>query len=78
MTPVEHGVDHDRAVDRRLDALESPITEAMKAAVKEAITEWLDAKFQAVGKFTVNGVLAAGLAALVYFILIYSGWKQEP
>lgn len=78
MTPPEEHTEHDRAVDRRLAALESPVTDAMKDAVKEAITEWLDAKFQAVGKFTVNGVLAAGLAALVYFILVYSGWKQEP
>ena len=76
MTPPEPGTDHDRAVDLRLAALEAPVSAATKEAVKEAITEWLDAKFQAVGKFTVNGILAAGLAALVYFILIYSGWKE--
>jgi hypothetical protein len=77
-TPME---DHDRAVDRRLDALESPnspVTDAMKEAVKEALKEWLDQKFLMVGKYTVNGILAAGLAGLVYFILLHSGWKQEP
>ena len=76
MTPVEHGPDHDRAVDKRLDALESPVSDAMKAAVKEALKEWMDEKFKQVGMFTVNGILVAGLGALVYFILIYSGWKE--
>jgi hypothetical protein len=60
----------DRAIAERLTSDE------MKAVVKEAITEWLDHRFLLVGKWTINGVLAAGLAGLVYFILIHSGWKQ--
>jgi hypothetical protein len=78
VTPVEHGPDHDRMVDERLAALESPVSKEMKEAVKEALKEWLDDKFLLVGKYTVNGVLAAALAGLVYFIMLHSGWKQEP
>lgn len=71
----------ERTVDERLAALESPLhqmPDAVKEAMKEAITEWLDQKFMLVGKFTVNGFLAAALAALVYAILIHQGWKQTP
>ena len=78
MTPIEHGPEHDRMVDERLAALESPVSKEMKAAVKEALKEWMDEKFKQVGMFTVNGILVAGLGALVYFILTYSGWHQEP
>lgn len=48
-----------------------------KEVVKEALKEWLDEKFILVGKWTVNGVLAAALAALVYAILIHQGWKHS-
>ena len=43
-----------------------------------SLTEWLDQKFMLVGKFTVNGFIAAALAALVYAILVHQGWKQTP
>lgn len=68
----------ERTVEQRLDVLEQHDQDAMKEAVKEAIKEWLDEQFARVGKWTVNGVLAAGLAALVYFILVHNGWKQSP
>ena len=54
-----------------------PAAAATKDAVKEALKEWLDEKFLLVGKWTVNGVLAAGLAALVYVILMQQGWKHD-
>lgn len=44
-----------------------------KAIVKEAISEWLDAKYSAFGKWTLHGIAAAGLAATAYF-LISQGW----
>ncbi len=79
MTPPE-----ERSVSQRLDALEAheaheldPASVATKEAVKEALKEWLDDKFLLVGKWTVNGVLAAGLVALVYAILIHQGWKHD-
>lgn len=70
-----------RTISERLDALEndqSPLHGVAKEAVKEALKEWLDDQFARVGKWTVNGILAAALAALVYFILIHQGWKQVP
>jgi hypothetical protein len=71
----------NRTVSERLDALESheidPASVATKEAVKEALKEWLDDKFLMVGRWTVNGVLAAGLVALVYAILIHQGWKHD-
>lgn len=49
--------------------------ETQKAAIKEAINEWLDAQFAMVGRWTVNGVLAAALAGLLYAFLTTKGWK---
>lgn len=49
--------------------------ETQKAAIKEAINEWLDAQFAMVGRWTVNGVLAAALAGLLYAFLTTRGWK---
>jgi hypothetical protein len=39
------------------------------AAVKQAITEWLDAKFNEFSRWTVKGVACAILAAIVLFIV---------
>ena len=74
---------HELTVEQRLDELEATADgdvahSVTKDAVKEALTEWLDKKFEQVGKFTVNGVLAMALAALVYFILVHQGWKPAP
>lgn len=51
--------------------------ELMKEAVKEAIKEWLDEKFALVGKWTIHSIIAVVLAAMVYFVLIYSGWEHK-
>jgi hypothetical protein len=50
--------------------------DTMKAAVKEALKEWLDEKFVAFGKWSLASLAALGLAALVYFILTANGWKH--
>lgn len=50
--------------------------EAMKAAVKEALKEWLDEKFLSFGKWSVAALAAAALAGIVFFVLWASGWKQ--
>lgn len=47
-----------------------------KALIKEAISEWLDKQFAAFGKFALVSLCSLGLAALLYFILINSGWKK--
>lgn len=48
----------------------------MKAAVKEALKEWLDAKFTTFGKWSLTSLAALALAALVYFILRANGWQH--
>jgi hypothetical protein len=73
----------DLSITERLDFLEAraqiihgaPVA-VTKEAVKEALKEWLDEKFLMVGKYTVNGIIAAGLVGLVYFILTNQGWKE--
>ena len=52
-------------------------SEETKAVVKEALTEWLDGKFAQFGRWSFYGIAAAGLAALVYFILVHNGWRQQ-
>jgi hypothetical protein len=50
--------------------------EKTKRLIKEAITEWLDAKYTAFGKWTMHGFLAAALCAFVVFILWTQGWHK--
>ena len=52
---------------------ETPSVER-KSIYKEAIQEWLDEKYAAFGKWSINGLLAAALAALGYFLAVKSGW----
>lgn len=47
-----------------------------KAAIKEALKEWLDEKFATFGKWSAAALAAAALTALVYFILILNGWHR--
>lgn len=49
--------------------------EEQKAIVKEAIREWLDEKYIAFGKWTLHGMMAAGLGALAYFLATHGGFK---
>ena len=69
----------EKTVLDRLNALERLDHERIyKEAVREALKEWLDEKFTLVGKWTVNSVLAVMLAAIVYFVLAFNGWKHSP
>lgn len=49
---------------------------AMKAAMKEALREWLDDKFLLLGKWTARSIGAAFLAAVVYFIITANGFHK--
>lgn len=53
--------------------------EAMKAAVKEAIREFLEDKWtratSAVGKWFLGALAAAIVSALAYLILWANGWR---
>jgi ABC-type multidrug transport system permease subunit len=54
--------------------------EQMKAAVKEALKEWLDERWMqytsTIGKWMLGMLSAAALAAVLYLILWSNGWKQ--
>jgi hypothetical protein len=45
-----------------------------KEAIKEAISEWLDKQFITLGKWTLKGLAAMGLAVLVYLWAATHGW----
>lgn len=61
--------EHDRLKDYEDDGR----LKEYKRAMKEAVDEWLDAKFQQVGKWTLRGIAAGGLAALTYFLIHFGG-----
>ena len=50
--------------------------ETQKAAIKEAISEWLDVQFAVVGRWTVNGIIAVALAGLLYAWLGTKGFRM--
>lgn len=52
------------------------LEEAMKAAVKEGLREWLDEKYIAFGKWSLHGLLAAGFGGFVFLILWSQGWHK--
>lgn len=47
-----------------------------KALLKEALQEWLDAKYAEVGKWTVRGISAVALVLLITFATSH-GMKLE-
>ena len=49
--------------------------ELHKEAIKEAISEWLDKQFIVLGKWTLKGLSAMGLAVLVYLWAASHGWN---
>lgn len=50
--------------------------EEQKRLLKEALQEWLDAKYAEFGKWTARGIAAAALVALVVFLTAH-GMKVE-
>lgn len=49
----------------------------LKAALKEGLAEWLDQKLADVGKWTLRGLAAMGLALLAFLILTSNGWGPK-
>lgn len=43
--------------------------DGVKAALKEALKEWMDEKYSEFGKWSVHTILAAALAALAYYLV---------
>lgn len=50
--------------------------EEAKAAVKEALHEWLEEKYAQFGRWSLHGILAIALAVLAYFFLSTNGWHK--
>lgn len=48
-----------------------------KEAMKQAIKEWLDERFNQFGRWTFNALAAAFFAALIYFVLKMNGWQHS-
>ena len=45
-----------------------------KQAIKEGLSEWLDDKFSEFGRFSMKGLFAMALVALVYLWAVSQGW----
>jgi hypothetical protein len=58
----------DAAAEREEDK------QLMKEAFKEAYHEWLDDQFARFGRWSFYSLAAMALVALLYFILVRSGW----
>ena len=43
--------------------------DAIKLVLKDALKEWMDAKYAEFGKWSVHAILAAALAALAYYLI---------
>lgn len=67
----------ERNRDRRsTDVEQIAHDEAMKAAMKAAIDEWLEKKFAQFGKWSAYGLVATCLAALLMWVLAVNGWHK--
>lgn len=53
------------------------LDDEQKKLVKDAIQEWLDSKWIAVGKWSVAGIAAAVLAAVFYIIVWAHGLPMK-
>ncbi len=49
--------------------------EEQKLAIKEALKEWLDSKFQDFGRWAFLSICAAALVAILTLILKANGWS---
>lgn len=46
----------------------------IKGVVKDAIKEWLSEQLSSFGWWTLKGILALGLAGLLWLALVKAGW----
>jgi hypothetical protein len=48
----------------------------IKAALKEALKEWLDDRYAAIGKWTLGALAASALSAIAYAIITLYGYHK--
>jgi hypothetical protein len=59
------------------DRRKSDLTrDEFKAAMKDALKEWLDGKFAEFGRWSLGAFLALVVGALALFILHENGWRM--
>jgi len=46
----------------------------LKQAIKEALKEWMDTKYQEFGKWTVRTLLSVAFFGLMYLFFSTNGW----
>ena len=69
----EHNNDEGKYSERKGH---SPLSkEETKNALKEAINDWLDAKYNQLGRFTFGLFLMCLLCALLWFVSMFHGWN---
>lgn len=65
---------------RRISDRELPVRDEdkdeMKQAMRDALREWLDEKYAIFGKWSLHGLLAAGLVGMVYMFMVSQGWHK--
>lgn len=49
----------------------------IKDSLKEGLDEWLDKKLDVVGKWTIRGLAALGLAMIAFLLLTANGWGSR-
>jgi hypothetical protein len=49
---------------------------SVNRALQQALTEWMNDKFSAFGKWTLTGLLVAGLSAVVWLIFKSNGFLK--
>ena len=57
-----------------MSAEEKERRDEMRETMKEALREWLDAKFADFGKWSAIGIACMFLAVVTYFALKFAGW----
>ena len=68
-----------KASDEYPPATESDMWRAnLKAAMKEAVKEWLDDQFATFGKWSLGAIAALLLGAAMWLLLTAKGWKPPP
>lgn len=75
MTLSQEQLDFNAEMKKAIrEVMSEKTSDEQKAIFKEAIQDWLDDKYATFGRWSFNGVLAAAIGALAYFLALKSGW----
>ncbi len=57
---------------------DAELKDTIKAAIKEAVSGWLDEQFMRFGKWSLYSLAAVAIGAVVYAVLMALGFKRTP